>query len=426
MITALAVVSATSASVDVGNQGSSVVVNTSAAEKVFVCKYVGTPGADERLQTGDNPISVSVNAIPDEASVGAFFADEHGRSYVLAYDVGQPQPGVSECPRPDVPPTDVCPNIEGNQGEIPGGMVKDEQGNCVTSTPPPTDACANIAGNQASVPGGLVKDDHGNCVTPTPPAPTVKSDEFMDVRVIKEATPQVQLVNGQADITYTVLVRNDGPNQAHDVAVTDAAPGGVTFLAVTQPVNGSCTVTPALLSCSLGTLGPGVERSIMLTARVTQPGTYVNSATATGDGKDTNGANNTDDASTLVTAPATPPTAAAPTPKPKPAAKPKPKPAPQVPMCRVLKVTPGMVKANGKRQLVIAKVTHSRNPVKGVAVRFTGKGLGKVVRTNAQGVARFSIAPRKAGIMLVKITSAKACNTARIGVIGAFEPPVTG
>ena len=121
------------------------------------------------------------------------------------------------------------------------------------------------------MPGGLVKDEHGNCVTPTsPPPPTVKSDEFMDVRVIKEATPQVGLVNGQAEITYTVLVRNDGPNQAHNVVVTDAAPGGVTFLAVTQPVNGSCTVTPALLSCSLGTLGPGVERSIVLTARVTQ------------------------------------------------------------------------------------------------------------------------------------------------------------
>ena len=34
--------------------------------------------------------------------------------------------------------------------------------------------------------------------------------------------------------------------------------------------------------------------------------------------------------------------------------------------------------------------------------------------------------PGKAGIMLVKITSVKACNTARIGVVGVFEPPVTG
>ena len=37
-----------------------------------------------------------------------------------------------------------------------------------------------------------------------------------------------------------------------------------------------------------------------------------------------------------------------------------------------------------------------------------------------------ALSPSKAGIMLVKITSAKACNSARIGVVGVFEPPVTG
>ena len=257
------------------------------------------------------------------------------------------------------------------------------------------------------------------------------TDEFMDVQVIKDATPQAQLVNGQADIAYTIRVRNNGPNQAHNVLLTDAAPSGVTFLAVTQqPVTGSCSIAGGvLLQCSLGTLGPGVERTIGLSARVTQTGTYVNSATGTGDGKDTNGANNTDDASTLVTAPVTPPTT---TPKPpvtpKPTAKPKPKPTakPTPNICRVLKVTPGMVKANGKAQIVLARVTQSRNPVPGVAVRFTGTGLAKVVMTNNQGIARLRLTPGKAEIMLVKITSAKACNTARIGVIGAFEPPVTG
>jgi len=630
VIAALAVVSATSASVEVGNTGTSVVFRATDNDgKVFVCKYVGTPGVNERLQTGDNPINVSVNAIPDGAAVGAYFADKQGRSFVLAFDTGQPEPDVSACPQPEVPPTDVCPNIDGNQPAIPGGMVEDEQGDCVTppndGTPPKHLVVTKTAGtswykvynwaveksvdtsqlnleqgetgtvhwtvdveqtgwtarymavggsitvsnpNDTAVTGVVLTDNlpdttvwcgaddpsaltvpaNGSvsCIyaapwgstlggtntatavgslngvdvsdtgtadftfretpnyeinktvraldgenswdgidktstftyseqfpcssqgrtnvvellgdnpstletetdyvldtdsasvgvhcksTPTPPTtqtppPTVKSDEFMDVRVIKDATPQVQLVNGQAEITYTIVVRNEGPNQAHDVVLTDAAPGGVTFVAFTQPAAGSCTVTASLLDCSLGTLGPGVGRSIVLTARVTQPGTYVNSATATGDGKDTNGANNTDDATTLVTAPATPPTTAA-KPNPKPAAKPKPKPkpAPQAPVCRVLEVTPGLVKANGDRQLVIAKVTQSRNPVRGVAVRFSGKGPSKVVKTNAHGVARFSVAPRKAGIMLVKITSAKACNTARIGVIGAFEPPVTG
>ena len=259
--------------------------------------------------------------------------------------------------------------------------------------------------------------------TPPPqlPPPTVKTDEFMDVQVVKDATPQVQLVNGQAEIAYTVRVRNNGPNQAHDVKLVDAAPSGVTFTGITQqPVNGSCSLSGGvLLQCSLGTLGPGVERTIGLSARVTQTGTYVNCATGTGNGKDTNGANNMECASTLVTAPVTPPT----TPKP-PVTKPKPKPVLNI--CRVLKVTPKMVKANGDRQIVLAKVTRSRTPVQGVAVRFTGTGLAKVVTTNKQGIARLTLTPSKAGIMLVKIASVKACNSARIGVVGVFEPPVTG
>ncbi len=248
----------------------------------------------------------------------------------------------------------------------------------------------------------------------------------MDVQVVKDATPQVQLVNGLAEVAYTVRVRNNGPNQAHDVTVADAAPGGVTFVAVTQqPVNGSCSIGGgALLQCSLGTLGPGVERLVGVSARVSQTGTYVNCATGTGSGKDTNAANNRACASTLVTAPVTPPT---PAPKP-PVAKPqpKPKPKPVVNVCRVLKVTPGLVKANGKDQPVVARVTRSRTPVAGVAVRFTASGLDRVVRTNGQGVARVAVRPGKAGILIVRITSVKACNSARIGVVGVFEPPVTG
>ena len=244
----------------------------------------------------------------------------------------------------------------------------------------------------------------------------------MDVQVMKDATPQVQLVNGQAQVSYTVRVRNNGPNQAHNVQLVDSAPSGVTFTEITQaPVGGGCSLSGGvLLQCSLGTLGPGVERVIGLSARVAQTGTYTNCATATGDGKDTNGANNRACAATLVTAPVTPPTTT-----PKPPVKPKPKPKP-LNICRVLKVTPSMVKANGAKQIVLAKVTRSKTPVAGVAVRFTGTGLAKVVKTNQRGVARLSLTPSKAGIMLVKITSAKACNSARIGVVGVFEPPVTG
>ena len=78
--------------------------------KVFVCKYVGAPG-EEVLQTGDNPISVSVNSIPEfkdfegpiEDLVGEVFTDNQGPSLVLEVDIGQEEP-AAECPAV-LPPT---------------------------------------------------------------------------------------------------------------------------------------------------------------------------------------------------------------------------------------------------------------------------------------------------------------------------------
>lgn len=63
--------------------------------KYFVCKYVGTPGVNEHLQTGQNPISVNGNALTPPIVVGAYFNDAQGRSYVVAADTGQDEP---DCP----------------------------------------------------------------------------------------------------------------------------------------------------------------------------------------------------------------------------------------------------------------------------------------------------------------------------------------
>ena len=66
-------------------------------KKDYVCKYVGTPGVNERLQTGNNPIWVATD-FPE----GAFFEDHHGRSYVLIADTPRlnPEPDPSACPDP--------------------------------------------------------------------------------------------------------------------------------------------------------------------------------------------------------------------------------------------------------------------------------------------------------------------------------------
>jgi hypothetical protein len=72
-----------------------------APDKVFVCKYVSTPGGDrELLQTGQNPISVSINSLVEdgEVSIGDEFEDAQGLSIVIAFDDGENDPGIGDCP----------------------------------------------------------------------------------------------------------------------------------------------------------------------------------------------------------------------------------------------------------------------------------------------------------------------------------------
>ena len=51
----------------------------------------------------------------------------------------------------------------------------------------------------------------------------------------------------------------------------------------------------------------------------------------------------------------------------------------------------------------------------------------KVGKTNADGEVAVSVKAAKAGIVIATISgNRKGCNSARVGVIGVFEPPVTG
>jgi LPXTG-motif cell wall-anchored protein len=79
--------------------------------QVWVCKYVGTPGVDERLEKGKNPIIV------DEAStVGTWFKDGQNQSFVLAVatdentDQGERYSGDLVCPAPTTPTPTPTPS----------------------------------------------------------------------------------------------------------------------------------------------------------------------------------------------------------------------------------------------------------------------------------------------------------------------------
>jgi hypothetical protein len=105
-----------------------------ADSKVWVCKYVGTPGSDETLQTGDNPIFVSGHAVDKDKNgkvfVGDQFADAQTRSVIVQIE-GE-DPGIEACsptPPPVVPtegptPGTGAPHTGGEgSGHVPVGLV---------------------------------------------------------------------------------------------------------------------------------------------------------------------------------------------------------------------------------------------------------------------------------------------------------------
>ena len=92
-----------------------------ANSKVWVCKYVRTPGGDEVLKAGKNPIEVSGNSVDKDKDgqiyVGDQFADAQGRSVVVQIEGYDPGPGIcSPTPPPVIPTTPTHPTHAHGRG----------------------------------------------------------------------------------------------------------------------------------------------------------------------------------------------------------------------------------------------------------------------------------------------------------------------
>jgi len=89
---------------------------------------------------------------------------------------------------------------------------------------------------------------------------TVKANA--DVEIIKTASPSNP--NSGDTVTYTLKAKNNGPDQAGNVVVTDALPAGVTFISADSP----CTQAAGTVTCALGTLAAGQEVTLEVKAKV--------------------------------------------------------------------------------------------------------------------------------------------------------------
>ncbi|HVG18185.1 MAG TPA: HYR domain-containing protein, partial [Blastocatellia bacterium] len=127
-----------------------------------------------------------------------------------------------------------------------------------------------------------------------------------DLSITKSDSPD-PVVSG-SQVTYTILVTNNGTNQASGVTVTDTVPstsGGYTFASVNS-TQGSCVTPPqggtGTVTCSLGVLNGGATATITLVVNVTAPpgSTIINITSVSSSTPDSNPGNNSATATTAV------------------------------------------------------------------------------------------------------------------------------
>ena len=175
-----------------------------------------------------------------------------------------------------------------------------------------------------------------------------------------------------------------------------------------NPSQGTCNIAPSLLRCGLDRITAGETVTIAVTGRAREVGEHTNVATVMGSGgRETNPADNVDDAVTVV---------------------PKPLPAPEPVMCLVVSASPKTIRADGRPDRIRVKVVAGKAPVKRARVIVFGAGIRGSAKSNASGLAFLTVNPRKAGLLTVTVLDARreVCGVKRIGVVGVWLAPLTG
>lgn len=85
-----------------------------------------------------------------------------------------------------------------------------------------------------------------------------------DVSIVKQASPDP--LDSTAPATFTLSVRNDGPQSAAAVTVTDPLPAGFVFGSAVGSQGGPCTHAPAddTVQCPLGPLAAGADATVAI------------------------------------------------------------------------------------------------------------------------------------------------------------------
>ncbi|MFC5271051.1 ice-binding family protein [Adhaeribacter terreus] len=109
-----------------------------------------------------------------------------------------------------------------------------------------------------------------------------------DISVTKTKTPGPYAVGSQ--ITYTIVVKNLGPNNETNLLVSDLLPPGLTFISATTTNHTPYSQTTGFWS--VDELNNGDSDTLTIVATITAPNFITNTATVAGDAIDNNQSNN--------------------------------------------------------------------------------------------------------------------------------------
>lgn len=152
------------------------------------------------------------------------------------------------------------------------------ENSATVSLPANASSFDNVAGN--------------NTDTESTPVPSA------DVRISKIDSADPVATND--NFFYTIIVNNDGPQDALDVQVVDVLPGSLTFTSVVQS-QGSCSESSGTVTCLLGTIAANGAASIGINVVTSgTAGPVTNTATVTTTTYDPDNANDSDSETTSV------------------------------------------------------------------------------------------------------------------------------
>lgn len=122
-----------------------------------------------------------------------------------------------------------------------------------------------------------------------PPPPTAITFRAADLSIVKSAAPTTATPGTTQ--TYTLTVKNNGPDTAQNVRVADALPAGLTYVSA----NPECSLVAGTVACAVPAMASGDTRTFTVTTKVASSvdSRLVNTATVASDTTDPDPSNNT-------------------------------------------------------------------------------------------------------------------------------------